>query len=140
MTPVLLGICLALSQTDGVPTVFVPVEEFTLVWTHSIEKVRWEEDYRVELDALGHAVLIAGSARIRGSGAGMEPPPDAVFEGGWYTYQPAQPSSEGLWMARSPYVPDYTWCMDGLCIPMSDLLPSDGATTHLYACTSTVDH
>ena len=39
---------------------------FTLAWMHSIEKIRWEEDWKI---AGGELVLIEG--RVRGSGAGM---------------------------------------------------------------------
>ena len=42
---------------------FVATHEFTLAWTHSIEKVRWEEDYRIVSD---HIEIV--EARIRGSG------------------------------------------------------------------------
>ena len=50
---------------------FVATDHFTLAWTHSIEKVRWEEDYAVRFDAvLGQPVLHAVQARVRGSGAG----------------------------------------------------------------------
>lgn len=42
---------------------------------HSVEKVRWEEDWRI--DEKG---LFLTSARIVGMGAGMEPPSDAFFK------------------------------------------------------------
>lgn len=58
-----LGVCLALAA--GVPPEgeaalpsardarvhFEPQTRFTLAWTHSIEKTRWEEDYQVKRDA-----------------------------------------------------------------------------------------
>lgn len=44
------------------------VVAFTLAWTHSIEKTEWQEDWRVTPQGLE---LIA--ARVKGSGAGMEP-------------------------------------------------------------------
>jgi hypothetical protein len=52
------GICLA----AGVIAAFLPLSEFTLAWTHSIEKIRWEEDYRVQDNR-----LVLQEARIRGS-------------------------------------------------------------------------
>jgi hypothetical protein len=58
------------------------VESFTLAWTHSIEKTRWEEDWRL---AGGRLQLV--EARIRGSGAGMEPPAGAVLENGVWRYR-----------------------------------------------------
>ena len=57
--------------------------EFTLAWEHSVEKTRWEESYRVDGDRLRLT-----AARIQGLGAGMEPPPDAVLRGGWWTWKP----------------------------------------------------
>ncbi|MCA6125803.1 DUF1850 domain-containing protein, partial [Bradyrhizobium sp. WSM 1704] len=45
---------------------------FTLAWTHSIEKTAWQEDWVVT-----SAGLELTQARIKGTGAGMEPPPEA---------------------------------------------------------------
>ncbi|MFN6961532.1 MAG: DUF1850 domain-containing protein, partial [Rhodocyclaceae bacterium] len=58
----------------------------TLSWTHSIEKILWEEDWRREGDRLR---LVA--ARVRGTGAGMEPPAGAVLKDGVWHYAPALP-------------------------------------------------
>lgn len=131
-----LGICLSLAAAlQGAPAVFVPVTEFTLAWTHSIEKVRWEEDYAVRLDALGRQpVLHAVQARVRGSAAGMEPPPDAVLRQGWYHYTPAIPHPPELRLTRSEFTADYELCVPGGCQPMADWLPSDGGITRLKAC------
>ena len=64
-----MSLCLA----AGAITASLAIQAFTLAWAHSIEKIRWEEDWRVEENQL-HLV----EARIKGTGAGMEPPPDAV--------------------------------------------------------------
>ncbi|MBD3763886.1 MAG: DUF1850 domain-containing protein [Rhodobacterales bacterium] len=53
------------------------VSGFTLDWTHSVERVRWEEDWAVSSTALRPV-----RGRIRGSGAGMEVPPGAVLRDG----------------------------------------------------------
>ena len=53
--------------------VHLAATEFTLAWTHSVERVRWEEDWRVEGDR-----LVAADSRVRGSGAGMDPPAAAL--------------------------------------------------------------
>lgn len=134
------GICLALLTAAGISggrPVFVPVERFTLAWTHSIEKVRWEEDYAV-LPGRGAGsapVLKALAARVQGSGAGMEPPEDArLVRGGWYEYTPKTRMPRELRLTRSVYTPDYDWCSQGRCRPMSELLPSDGGVTLLTAC------
>ena len=131
-----LGICLSLLASASTPEVFVPAERFTLAWMHSIERVRWEEDYRVELTA-GSAtpVLRATQARIRGSAAGMEPPDDARLVEGWYVYTPAQTWLPELRLTRSPYAADYEVCVADRCAPLHTWLPSDGGITRLRPCT-----
>lgn len=131
-----LGLCLSLAAAlQGAPAVFVPVTEFTLAWTHSIEKVRWEEDYAVRLDPLVlHPVLHAVLARVRGSAAGMEPPPDAVLRQGWYQYTPTIAHPAELRLMRSEFTPDYEVCVQGRCRPLSDWMASDGGVTLLKAC------
>jgi hypothetical protein len=132
-----LGVCLALAAAgQAIAPVFVPVERFTLAWTHSIEKVRWEEDYAVRPGGTSSAapVLQALTARVRGSGAGMEPPPDAVLRNGWYEYTPRTVSPQGLRLTRSAFTADYDWCVGARCVPMAQLLPSDGGITLLTPC------
>ena len=131
-----LGICLSLAAAlQGSPVVFVPMTEFTLAWTHSIEKVRWEEDYAVRLDPLSRQPLLhAVQARVRGSAAGMEPPPDAVLRQGWYQYTPAIKNPPELRLTRSEFTPDYEVCVPGRCQPMADWMASDGGITLLKAC------
>ena len=133
----ILGICLALaSATPATAPVFIPGESFTLAWTHSIEKVRWEEDYRVERarGPSAQPVLTALKARVRGSAAGMEPPEDAVLREGWYEYHPTTWSPQGLRLTRSAFTADYEWCINGQCVPMARWLPSDGDITLLTPC------
>ena len=64
------------------------VAAFTLVWTHSIEKVEWQEDWRITARGLE---LV--EARVKGSGAGMEPPPEARLMKGWFRWRPNRPAS-----------------------------------------------
>lgn len=104
------GICLA----AGLIAATLPLSAFTLAWTHSIEKIRWEEDYRI-VDK--HLVL--EEARIRGTGAGMEPPADAVFKGGVWHYRPKLPPLEKLSLSHSPYTAGYEICSDGGCQPLA---------------------
>lgn len=130
-----LGVCLTLAAAPQLPARFVPVRGFTLAWTHSIEKIRWEEDYIVQADAAGQPTLIAGHARILGSGAGMDPPPGAVHRGdGWYEYQPRTPPLKILRLTRSPYTADYDWCVRGHCEPLRAIMPTDGDVTLLRPC------
>lgn len=100
-------------------TVVLPVHGFTLSWQHSIEKIQWDEDYVV----VGHKLQVV-DARIRGTGAGMEPPPDAVFKDGIYHYKPKIGPLASFEMARSPYVKDYTICWNHVCHPMADVMGS----------------
>lgn len=135
----LTGVCLALLTATEVSAghpVFVPVERFTLAWTHSIEKVRWEEDYAVlpGKTPVSAPILQALAARVQGSGAGMEPAADARLRHGWYEYTPQIHNPAELRLARSGFTPDYDWCTQGRCQPMSVLLPSDGGVTLLTAC------
>lgn len=125
-----LGLCLALAAAPGV-TAFVPGERFTLAWVHSIERVRWEEDYEV----LGPPPrLLAPRARIKGSAAGMEPPPDAVLRDGWFHYTPSERSPAVLPLTRSEFTADFELCTPQGCHPMGHWLPSDGGVTLMRAC------
>lgn len=144
-----LGVCLALAAglppgaeaSGGLPAAgdarvrFAPQTRFTLAWTHSIEKTRWEEDYQVRRDAAGRPLLRLARARIQGTGAGMEPPADAVRRGAWYEYVPADQPQGALRLTRSPYTADFELCPAGRgCRPMGEWLPSDGGITLLWAC------
>ena len=135
-----LGLCLALAgdapaAADAV--VFVAAHRFTLAWMHSIEHVRWEEDYEVQPGAAPSAPprLLALRARVRGSAAGMEPGPDAELRDGWFHYRPAQGVLADLWLTRSAYTADYELCVDGAaCRSLAAWLPSDGWRTRLWPC------
>ncbi|QEA13760.1 DUF1850 domain-containing protein [Comamonas flocculans] len=128
-----LGICLVLAAAAHATPAFVPVTHFTLAWTHSIEKQRWEEDYVVHAGKPPR--LEAGAARIRGSAAGMEPPPEAQLVDGWFVYQPARWPRAPLLLTRSEFTADFDLCAGGACRPMGELLPSDGGITLLSPCT-----
>jgi hypothetical protein len=107
-----------------------------LAWTHSIEKTRWEEDYNVQWRGQPAApVLLATEARILGSGAGMEPPSDAVLQGGWWRYSPTVRQPNELPLMRSGFTADFERCDPQGCQPLSHWLPSDGGVTLLRACT-----
>lgn len=128
-----LGLCLALAAVPATQA-FVPGERFTLAWVHSIEKVRWEEDYTVSALPLR---LNATGARIKGSAAGMEPPPDAVLRDGWYHYTPTEPHPPVLRLTRSEFTADFELCTPYGCQPMGRWLPSDGGVTEMTACKGT---
>jgi len=121
------GLCLAAAGL----AVTLPLQAFTLGWTHSIEKIRWEEDYRI-VDLRLQLV----EARIRGTGAGMEAPTGAILKDGVWHYRPALPPLKRLHLARSGYVADYEMCWDGVCHPMAEIAGPVGAGSVLdiYPC------
>jgi hypothetical protein len=106
------AICLAL----GAHHVRLPTDRFTLAWTHSVEKLQWEEDY-----AIRGSGLALTEARIQGTGAGMEPPPDALFRNGWWHYVPHLPVLSELRLTLSPYTGDYQFCWQRRCRPLAKL-------------------
>jgi len=136
MMAALLGVCLVLASAIAPTPVFVPVTRFTLAWMHSIEKVRWEEDYAVEPNPQPGqpARLHALQARIKGSAAGMEPPDGAVLKNGWYSYPPTLAYPTELRLTRSEFTADYDWCVSGVCQKMSELIASDADVTRVTAC------
>ncbi|HEY4079996.1 MAG TPA: DUF1850 domain-containing protein [Burkholderiaceae bacterium] len=123
----LSAVCLASAGQQ----IELQVHSFTLRWNHSIEKIEWDEDYEV-----AGSWLLLTQARIRGDGAGMEPPPDASFFNGVWHYRPADPWRRELWLARSPYVPDYELCLDGRCLPLEHWLPRGDGPTRVWPCSS----
>ena len=129
----MIAVCLAAAGL----AISLPLQAFTLNWTHSIEKILWEEDYKVVQTAAG-ARLQLTEARIRGSGAGMEPPPDAVLENGVWHYRPALAPLERLHLTRSDYVADYKLCWNGQCHPLAELAgaPSKAPLVDVFACPS----
>lgn len=120
------GLCLAVAGAAA--SLMLPIDGFTLSWTHSVEKVEWQETWRI---AAGRLELVA--ARVRGSGAGMEPPDDARWEAGWWVYRPDLAPLERLVLAHSSFTADYTLCAGGTCWPLSALVPGE-APVELHAC------
>jgi len=100
------AICLVIA---GVVRATLPGPDFTLAWDHSVAKTRWEERYRLDGDSL---TLV--EARVEGSGAGMESPPDARLRDGRWVWQPRSTHAE-LRLTRSTFTRDYTLCVDGRC-------------------------
>lgn len=119
----------ALCIVAGALTVTIPTRSFTLAWQHSVEKIVWEEDYLV-----AGGWLYATAARIRGSGAGMEPPEGALLRDGVWHYRPGHRWLRDLPLARSRFSADYRLCFDGRCRPLSDWAPIDAGVTTLQPC------
>jgi hypothetical protein len=92
-------------------TTVVAATAFTLSWVHSVQKSQWEENWQVS-----PAGLRVIEARIRGSGAGMEPPPEAIFKDGWWIYRPNTPPQRSIALAASGATGDgWTFCANGDC-------------------------
>jgi hypothetical protein len=103
---------------------------FTLVWTHSIEKVEWQEDWRVTGDSLE---LV--QARVKGSGAGMEPPPEARLIDGWFQWQPRAMMPE-VALGNSGVAGEWRLCAEGQCRTLSQIfgLPVGSNVTKMSPC------
>ncbi|HMA13557.1 MAG TPA: DUF1850 domain-containing protein, partial [Kiloniellaceae bacterium] len=65
-------------------------------WTHSVEKTAWQESW-----ALTPEGLVLTEARVKGSGAGMDPGEGAREIDGWWVWQPKAPPVPELVLASS---------------------------------------
>lgn len=90
----------------------------TLTWMHSVERTAWEEDYMVE-----GGMLHLQKARVKTSGAGMDPPSGALWSDEWWHYRPALRMAEVI-LANSQFAAGYTLCWEGTaCRPMDSFVP-----------------
>lgn len=124
------GFCLGIAL--GVIQATLPAQTLELSWRHSVEKVEWTEHYRIEA---GRLVLI--EARIQGSGAGMEPPEGAVFDGKAWRYTPRLPPLQSVTLTRSSHTTDYRLCWNSSCRTLSEVvgpLKQEGETLLLFPC------
>ncbi len=74
-----------------------PSGQFSLEWTHSVEKAGWREHWQVTGD---HRLRLTGAA-VKGAGAGMEPGPGGHFETGWWVWRTDGPTVPALELAAS---------------------------------------
>jgi len=108
------GVSLCLISSGVVKT--LALAAFTLAWTHSVEKVEWQEDWRVT-----PAGLELVQARVKGSGAGMEPPPEARLVNGWFQWQPKRAAMPEVVLGNSGAAGEWRLCADGQCRTFSDV-------------------
>jgi hypothetical protein len=122
-----LSLCLA---SLGVVKV-LSVAAFTLAWTHSIEKVEWQEDWRITASGLE---LV--EARVKGSGAGMEPPPQARLIDGWFRWKPERPAMPEVILGNSGAAGEWRLCAGGKCRTLSEIFghPLGTDATTMRAC------
>jgi hypothetical protein len=104
----------------------IAASAFTLSWTHSVEKTRWEEDWRIA----GNRLTLV-EARVQGSGAGMEPPAEARLEHGYYVWRPARVPVAELVLRRADQVGDWRLCAGGRCAALGDWLGRDADPVRL---------
>lgn len=104
---------------------------FTLAWTHSIEKVEWQEDWRVTPDGLE---LV--QARVKGTGAGMEPSPEARLVSGWFQWQPGRTPMQEVVLGNSGAAGEWRVCQDGACRTLSEIVghPIGANVTKMTVC------
>jgi len=122
-----LSLCLA---SAGIVKTLA-LASFTLAWTHSIEKIEWQEDWRVT-----PAGLELVRARVKGTGAGMEPPPEARLVDGWFQWQPARVPMPEVALGNSGTAGEWRVCSDGKCRTLSDIfgLPIGSNVTTMRVC------
>lgn len=106
----------------GAMVATLAVQSFTLSWVHSVQQSEIQEDYQLEVGG-----LVLSEARIKGSGAGFDPPAGSRLTEGWWRWQPGSHHHE-LILARSSAPGDWRICLDNICRPMSDFLPDSGET------------
>jgi hypothetical protein len=123
------GLSLCLASAGVVKT--LAVAAFTLVWTHSVEKVDWQEDWRVA----PHGLELM-QARVKSSGAGMEPPADARLIDGWFQWRPKPTVLPELALGNSGVAGEWRLCSEGQCRTLSEILgqPVGANVTVLSAC------
>jgi hypothetical protein len=124
--------CIAL--VAGASLAVLPTRTITLSWAHTVEKTRWEEDYVAS--ARGIAIT---EARIEAIGAGMEPPPSAVREGGWWRYRPSLPNLPSVDLANSTFAGGYALCWNSKCRPLASVVPQ-GQPVSIVASSCATDH
>ena len=122
-----MSLCLASTGTIKV----LSLAAFTLAWTHSIEKIDWQEDWRVTSSGLQ---LV--QARVKGSGAGMEPPPEARLVDGWFQWKPERPPMHEVVLSNSGAAGEWRLCHDGACRTLSEIVghPIGANVTTMRVC------
>jgi hypothetical protein len=113
-----MSLCLA----TPVLAMTLAVQAFGLNWTHSVEKTEWQESWQIS-----PAGLVLEQARIRGSGAGMEPPEGSVLQDGWWVYHSNLPAQPTLHLAVSDATGrGWQLCTGGTCSDLEDMLSVNG--------------
>lgn len=131
MTPASAALCIALASAGAAdaPVARLPVEAFSLVWTHSVERIEWREDWRI-----ANGKLVLDEARVRGNGAGMEVPDGAKLVNGSWVYRPHVPPLDRLNLANSNFTADHRICVKDGCRNLADVTGVSDKPLTLYPC------
>ena len=120
-----MSVCLAASGK----IVALALEAFALVWSHSVEKTEWREHWRVV-----EGGLVIERAEVEGTGAGMEIPEGAAFDGSAWSYRPDLPPQREVAFADAGRGQDWLICVDSRCREIGSLLPVSGTVLRISAC------
>ncbi|PWL16336.1 DUF1850 domain-containing protein [Falsochrobactrum shanghaiense] len=97
-------------------TIVIAASVFSLSWTHSVQKSEWYEEWQII-----PAGLALTKARVKGSGAGMEPPEGSRLIDGWWVYRPKLPAQKSLVLASSGLTGGgWRLCASGRCIDLGE--------------------
>ena len=102
---------MALCLAAGGAVIRLATLTFMLSWTHSVQKTEWQEDWVVAPEGLKLT-----EARIESTGAGMEMPATARFNGRFWRWSPTLPPLREVQLRRSDAVPEgYRLCTAAGC-------------------------
>jgi hypothetical protein len=113
----------------GAVAVPLMTARLTLAWTHSVEKIPWEEDWAETPEGLRLT-----ATRVHGSGAGMDPAADAHFVNGAWTWVPKLPALNEVVLRRSGATEDWRICISGTCRPMGSYTGPEADPVTLATC------
>lgn len=115
-TPLVMMLCIGLFGPGNPMITGLPAEKITLSWTHSIERTGWQETWFV-----AQGGFLAGEARIKTGGSGMEPPEGSTLRAGWYYYTPEIGPVPEIVIPDSDFTAPMEICVDGRCSRLSRL-------------------
>lgn len=108
-----MAICIAATGAIKV----IAATAFVLSWSHSVEKTRWIENWSVE-----GGKLQLTQARVKGSGAGMDPGENAVLNDDWWVWTPDTPAVPEIVLASSGATGGgWKLCHQGGCVTFGEL-------------------
>ncbi|TYR33112.1 DUF1850 domain-containing protein [Mesorhizobium microcysteis] len=107
-----MSLCIA----AGGKAIVLAANLFTLSWQHSVERTEWREAWRIT-----PAGLELVEARVKGSGAGIDPPEGATLIEGWWVWKPALPAQPRLVLAASGATASgWSVCVGDECVKLGD--------------------